>query len=250
MRSDCSLNSSIAARFTCPSRSIFSAVSASRCSQAGDVGLRHQRRDDLGEFEPRRGELLEQRLATQPQLLHRELDVLEQVAGVLHGGLGRDALLVELAQAGVDRLERAPRRAEFLLDRDPLLQRLLAAPPRAAPSASSLAASCAVEVGRAAPRTARSVRRAASRLASSDAWPGAARLDADRDFARGVARLLGSLPRVGQRLAQRVALRLERAALLLEFGHAADGLLEPRARGAVAGVRHLERALELGELRA
>ena len=77
----------------------------------------------------------------------------------------------------------------------------------------------------------------------------AARLDANRRLARGIARPIRPLPRVRQRLPQHVPFGFERAALLLEIGHAADGLLEPRARGAIARVGHLERALELGELR-
>ncbi len=110
LRSVCSANSSIAARLTCPRRSIFSVVSARRCSQAAHVRIGDERRDDVLQLEPGLHELLEQRLAPYLQFLHREPHVLERRPGLVDGGLGRHASLVELAQVRVDGFHRLARR--------------------------------------------------------------------------------------------------------------------------------------------
>ena len=80
------------------------------------------------ELEPRCRKLLEQRLATHPQLLHREPHAVEQLARLADPPLGRDhTLLVELPQPRIDRFHRASRGAQILLDAHPPPE----APPRA-----------------------------------------------------------------------------------------------------------------------
>jgi len=56
-----------------------------------------------------------------------------------------------------------------------------------------------------------------------------------------------ALPGTDERLAQRLALGLERQAAILQFGHGAEGFLEAGTRGAVARIGHFERPLEFRE---
>ena len=86
LRSVCSANSSIAARFTCPRRSIFSVVSARRCSQAAHVRIRDQRRDDVLQLEPGLRELLEQGLAPHLAVPAPRTARSRARAGLVHGG--------------------------------------------------------------------------------------------------------------------------------------------------------------------